>query len=263
MNVLEKLASWIVDDVLLNWPHPRPAEEALNKLKIIAHRGVHESNLAIENTRPAFQLAVDEKLWAIECDVRWTKDLIPVIHHDHNCQRLFKKNIFISQSTWAELHLAVPQILRLSDVVEQFGKKIHLMLELKEDFCGPEINVKNAALKNTLAPLKPNDDYHLLSLEPQILERVTFAPKTSFMDVIWLNPSYVFELNARHQHGAVAGHPLFFNKNKVLELQSKGKQVGVGFIKSRHSLYREIAKGVDFVFTDNPLALKKSLLNPA
>ena len=41
----------------------------------------------------AFQLAVKHGSYGIEFDVRWTKDLVPVIHHDCDCSRVWGRSI--------------------------------------------------------------------------------------------------------------------------------------------------------------------------
>ena len=58
----------------------------IDKNKIIAHRGIHDSYI-VENTLLAFLKAV-EKGYAIELDVRLLKDDVIVVYHDFNLQRL-------------------------------------------------------------------------------------------------------------------------------------------------------------------------------
>ncbi|MFC7320779.1 glycerophosphodiester phosphodiesterase [Halobacillus campisalis] len=57
----------------------------MSKTLIYAHRGA--SNLAPENTMPAFQLACESGAEGIEIDVQLTKDRVPVIIHDENVRR--------------------------------------------------------------------------------------------------------------------------------------------------------------------------------
>lgn len=56
-----------------------------NDTKIIAHRG--DSDDAPENTLPAYISAVENGYKIAECDVRWTKDDIPVLLHDRTINR--------------------------------------------------------------------------------------------------------------------------------------------------------------------------------
>ncbi|OFZ15937.1 MAG: hypothetical protein A2Z20_10790 [Bdellovibrionales bacterium RBG_16_40_8] len=239
------------------WPQPTPPNEKLLSAKIVAHRGVHENSLAIENSREAFQLAVNNKLWAIEFDVRFTQDNIPIISHDPDNGRLFGcPDIVFAQVDFLTLRKKLPQIISLQEVVAEFGRKIHFMIEIKDSLHHSPLRIKS--LQQILATLTPKKDYHLLSLDPDYLEALTFfAPKDAMMDVIWLDSKKIMKKNNELNHGAIAGHFLFFNKTQIKDLQEKNKLVGVGFLDSRNSFYREINRGVDFVFTDKPLRLKK------
>ena len=54
----------------------------------VAHRGYHDLNNAIwENTLSAFSRAV-EAGFAIECDLHYASDGVPVIFHDEDLERL-------------------------------------------------------------------------------------------------------------------------------------------------------------------------------
>ncbi len=60
-------------------------EDDSNDTRLIAHRGY--SAIAPENTMAAFQAAVDSGFDAIELDVNWTKDGVPVVIHDDKINR--------------------------------------------------------------------------------------------------------------------------------------------------------------------------------
>ncbi len=112
----------------------RPARaDALRECKIIGHRGQHDGNRAIkENTLAAFQACVDADVWGIEMDIQWTRNGEPVILHDKHGLRVFNDaSIHPGNMTLRELRRKCPDIPSLEQVIEQFGGKIHLMLELK------------------------------------------------------------------------------------------------------------------------------------
>lgn len=258
MTIIEKIFNFIIGSLFALWPRPRPLQARLSKCRIVAHRGVHESQLAQENSMAAFDLALKNQIWAIETDVRFTANNVPVISHDPDCGRLFQRpDIVIDQTTAHQLKHEIPEVPTLEEVCASFGHRLHLMIEIKEDLRASPKKVE--ALKNELSKLNPVTDYHLLCLSPEYLEALTFAPKAAFMDVIWLDPKAVLTKNRDLQHGAVAGHFLFLPTNIVRRLQADGKKVGVGFLDSRNSLYREINRGADFVFTNHPLRLKSYL----
>ena len=71
------------------------------KSSLIAHRGVHNSNIP-ENTLPAFVKCVD-KNYIIELDIHILTDNTIVIYHDHNLKRLTGVNKVIETLSYAQL----------------------------------------------------------------------------------------------------------------------------------------------------------------
>jgi len=242
MSLIETVLNSIISFIFRLWPQSRPTPEQLKNCKIVAHRGVHENGLAKENTLQAFALAWQNKIWGVELDVRFTKDHVPVVRHDDITQ-----------------HKIEPDMPTLEQVIAQFGRKLHLMIEIKEDLKNRPQDI--AALRTVLRGLQPTIDYHLLTLNPDNLECIDFCPKSAFMDVIWLSPAKTFEKNDLLGHGAIAGHFLFIGKKTINRLKAQDKVVGVGFIDSRNSLYRELKRGVNFIFTDHPLRLNRILVD--
>ena len=109
-----------------NWLTERP----------IAHRGYHDLNRAVwENTLSAFSRAV-EAGFAIECDLQYAADAIPVVFHDDDLKRLCGIEGDVRQRTAAELGLLtiggtadkVPTLRQLLDLVKC---RVPLILELK------------------------------------------------------------------------------------------------------------------------------------
>ncbi|WP_064691476.1 glycerophosphodiester phosphodiesterase [Rhizobium aegyptiacum] len=102
----------------------------------VAHRGYHDLNkLVWENTLSAFSRAV-EAGFAIECDLHYASDGVPIVFHDENLQRLCNLNGDIRERTSRELGLIavggtsdkVPTLRQLLDLVQG---KVPLVLELK------------------------------------------------------------------------------------------------------------------------------------
>jgi len=240
------------------WPQTKPSKEKLKNAKLVAHRGVHENGLAIENSFSAFELAEKNHIWSIEFDVRFTQDHVPVIIHDSDAGRLFdRKDIVIKNTTAHTLRAQIPPLLTLAEVVSLFGKKLHLMIEIKEDLTDRPQD--REALKTILSTLLPESDYHLLGLVPDFLECLTFVPKSALMDIIWLKPRLTMKKNQALGHGAIAGHFLFFTTATIERLKMQKKKVGIGFLDSRNSLYRELNRGADFIFTNQPLKLQQCI----
>ena len=102
----------------------------------IAHRGYHDLNRKVwENTLSAFARAADAG-FAIECDLQYAADAVPVVFHDDDLKRLCGIEGDVRQCTAAELGLlkvggtedGVPTLRRLLDLVKG---RVPLVLELK------------------------------------------------------------------------------------------------------------------------------------
>lgn len=64
------------------------------KAKLVAHRGDHSEH--VENTLDAFQQAADAGSPFIECDIQFTRDLVPVVIHDNHLKRLCDLALHVS-----------------------------------------------------------------------------------------------------------------------------------------------------------------------
>jgi glycerophosphoryl diester phosphodiesterase len=270
MNKIEFIADTIVNTIFEFLPAKKPSDAVLKNVKLIAHRGVHRETTSgrssdklgrgfpIENSFEAFSLAVQNKIWAIEFDVHFTKDNIPIISHDPNAGRIFEReDLKFQEHNFLDLKKQIPKLISLEDVILHFSKKIHLMIEIKENLSTRPAAIQN--LKICLQTLEPVIDYHLLTLDPTFLEPMSFAPKTAYMDVIWLNSKKIKNLNKSLNHGALGGHFLNFSDDEIAQFHKDNRKVGVGFICSKNSMYREINRGADFIFTNMPLTLQKFL----
>ena len=102
----------------------------------VAHRGYHDMNKEVwENTLSALSRAIDAG-FAIECDLHYASDSVPVVFHDDDLQRVCNLPGQLRDRTSAELGLlsiggtkdkipTLKQLLRLCD------GKVPLVLELK------------------------------------------------------------------------------------------------------------------------------------
>lgn len=104
----------------------------------IAHRGLHDMNVARwENTLPAFEAAARAG-YAIECDLRLTKDGVPVVFHDVDLKRLTGRDGHVRDSTAVEMRSYAIGATRdrtptLDDMLDLVAGRVPLVLELKGD----------------------------------------------------------------------------------------------------------------------------------
>lgn len=251
---LQKPAVAIVDAVFAHLPQKQPSLSALNDCKIVSHRGEHDNQTVLENTLPAFDSVLDAGVWGIEFDVRWTKDLVPVVAHDLDCKRVFGSPLQINQVSLKDLKKQLPMIPTLEEVIKAYGGKLHLMVELKEEFY-PDPHHQSSVLLDCFAPLNPQSDFHFLSLNPRMFQYVDALPPSSMLPVAELNAARLMEDVLAQDLGGITGPYLLLNQTILKQLKSDMK-VGTGFIRSPNCLFRELNRGVEWLFTNDAVAMQ-------
>lgn len=102
----------------------------------IAHRGLHDCNrLVWENTLAAFDAAIAGN-FAIECDVRLTRDGVPVVFHDDDLKRLTGRDGRVHETDAAALQAmtvggTAERIPSLETMLARVGGRVPLVIELK------------------------------------------------------------------------------------------------------------------------------------
>lgn len=133
----------------------------LRDQKLIAHRGL--SSEAPENTAMAFEMAVKQGFYGVECDVRKTLDDQFVIMHDADLSRMCGKNLTIANmdlqqlkkypitsgaNVWQYPGLTVPTLEEYLDILADSGT-VHPFIELKEEFTKEELQKIVQKVKKT------------------------------------------------------------------------------------------------------------------
>ncbi|MCG8610765.1 MAG: hypothetical protein MI864_09545 [Pseudomonadales bacterium] len=252
---LERTATGLMDQYVAKVPQSKPDQSALEKCKVVSHRGEHDNLHVKENTIAAFQQAVDAGVWGIECDIRWTADLQPVICHDDDCLRVFNQPTRVADVTLQELQRVVPEIPTLAEVIDRFGKNTHLMLEVKAE---PHLSPRKqkAILKSMLLNLDQVDDFHILALNPELFERVCFLDRKALLPVAELNFNALSLSALQNGYGGVTGHFLFLHQGILDKHRAASQSIGTGFIASKNGLFRELNRGVEWVFSNDAVKIQ-------
>jgi len=237
------------------WPQPNPEISRLKKCKIVSHRGAYDNIQIMENTIAAFDPILEAGVWGIELDIRWTKDLVPVVIHDEDCKRVFNQTVRIADVKASVLKKRVPQIPTLQEVVERYGGHMHLMIELKKERY-PDPEYQNKVLSQILDKCEAGADYHFISLHPVMFNYIQFTDSDIFLPVSEANYHHLSYLALQHQYGGITGHFMFLSRSYVEKHHQAGQKVGTGFIASENCLYREINRGIDWIFTNKAIALQ-------
>ena len=175
------------------WPQPFPGHDRLKACKIVSHRGEHDNRMIFENTIEAFDLAFEKGIWGIEFDVRWTKDLHPVVIHDPDLKRVFGIDLTIAEVTRDELKSGCHAVPSLTEVIEKYGQKLHLMIEIKAEHY-PDPVGQNRILGELLSLLEPEKDYHLLTKRPEMFSLIQCVPRSAMLPVAHFNFSQLSKM---------------------------------------------------------------------
>lgn len=136
-------------------------------MNVIAHRGYSE--VAPENTIPAFIAAAEAGYTTVECDIEWTKDGVPVLLHDKNINRTARtqggwKYLFprkCSSYTYDELlkfdfgswkdekykGTKIPSFTDLLDCAKEYGLNVYVELKQNEAFNEEKAQILTQAVK--------------------------------------------------------------------------------------------------------------------
>ena len=236
-------------------PQQQPSAEQLSNCKIVSHRGEHDNQRVFENTFAAFDAAYAAGVWGLECDIRWTKDLHPVVIHDPDCKRLFGSPLVIAETLLKDLQSELPDIPTLESMVARYGKKMHLMIEIKAEHY-PDPPRQEEILKAILAGLEPCADFHFLALDTTLFARVKSFTRRCCLPVAELNVTALGEQALSDRLAGLSGHFYFINRARQAKHEAAGQNIGTGFVASRNSLFREINRGVAWVFSNDAVKLQ-------
>jgi glycerophosphoryl diester phosphodiesterase len=227
----------------------------LRRCKIISHRGEHDNKTIFENTLEAFDKAEEAGVWGFECDLRWTRDLQPVIIHDPDLIRVFGRNVKVCDVSLAELKSACSQVPALGEVIQRYGRKLHIMLEIKEEVY-PDPALQNEVLADLFSSLTPQQNFHLLTLRPKMFRVIDFVPKSTFLPIARLKFVKLSELARREEYRGITGHYFFITNGIIKAHHAQQQRVGTGYIGSRNCLFRELNRGVEWIFSNNAAELQ-------
>ncbi len=241
LHFIEKL----IDAYVAHRPRRKPNAIDLTPICLVAHRGAHEA-FVLENTMSAFERALALNCYGIEFDVHACADGVLVVHHDDTLKRLWGHDVAIKTLRFEALRALVPEVPSLAEVVAQFGGRLHLYIELKAPF------VATTALTETLKTLTPVVDYHLLSLDDALFSTLEGFPTASMLLVpVHNNVAHFCAESLKRHYGGILGHYWLLQHPQIDALQKADQFVGVGFVDSKFSLYRELNRGLRLLFTNN------------
>jgi len=254
--MLQKGLTQVLDIVFEVIPQDLPEKSLLENVKIVAHRGLRDNIDILENTFPAYDPLLAAEIWGIEFDVRWTKDLVPIIFHDQDGSRVMNRDLIISQLTFKEMREAMPLIPTLEEILDRYHKKFHFMIEIKTEFYPDEKKQKDI-LQGILSSMTPIDDFHILTIDPDTYRHVDFLPSKALLPVAELDFAKWSKIAIEKNYAGISGHFYLLDEKINAAHMAHDQKLGTGFIKSANCLSRELNRGVEWMFTNDPLDLNE------
>ncbi len=251
VDIISTALQTLLDFVYYLIPRSTPAQAEIKSVRLVAHRGWHDNDKIQENSWESFEQALKHNLFGIEFDIRWTKDLVPVIHHDSNLSRIWGHAETIADLTFTELREFCPQVPSLEEVVSHFGGKIHFFVELKDEHFPNPLEQKKT-LQHLLKGLTPKNDFHIMCLKMGPINVFDMYEKKAYLLVADFNIFQMSKLALMHKLGGVTGHYLLCSADVLAKHRELDQKVGTGFIRTVNCLKREINRDVEWIFTNHP-----------
>lgn len=227
--------------------------------QITAHRGF--STAAPENTRYAFEEAINVGADYIELDVQQTADGQIVVFHDKNLSRTTDGTGELSAYTYDQLMqfsnggwfdtegtYADSRIMLLSEVFDLVGHDIMLNIEIKNIGDTADTAQKIAVL---LEEYEIADSCYVTSFDYSALKEVKLANPEIKTGLI-TNAASAAVYSKLKYIDAVSLNYLFVNRNLVSTAHKNGKKVFVWTVNKAADIQQLLAMGVDNIITDRP-----------
>jgi glycerophosphoryl diester phosphodiesterase len=242
-------------------------------VRIVAHRGL--SAREMENTMPAFEAALRAAADGIELDIQLTRDEELVVYHDRTLGKLDGSRRPVAQRTIAELRrrdfsprrgvryrgVGLPS---LAEVLDTYGGRIPLMLEIKADGERPRSPRWHRLVEGVIDAVRARSlvgDVHILSFDGAVLRAVRRLDPELFR--VWNvdQPLAWTPALRRAVHGvhAVCLPARFATAILGRSLREHGCQLWVYRCDTERAIVHARRSGAQVLITDDPIWLRDRL----
>ncbi|MEY4901358.1 MAG: hypothetical protein RLZZ190_85 [Actinomycetota bacterium] len=225
------------------------------EMKFYAHRGASAD--FPEHTMAAYQGAIEQGALGFECDIRITKDEIPILWHDASMKKQAKNAAIIANKTYAEIKQIYPEVMTLNELLDlAITHKKSLVLETKHPV--PTGNRVEELIVTELH--KRKDEVAASGINIAVMSFSWFAiEKIKKMDPTIKTVMLLHESNARitrrFTSAQVIGPSIEMIKKSpelAKEIKNSGKELYVWTVDSTEDLQFCASVGVDIVMTNRP-----------
>ncbi len=213
----------------------------------IGHRGARAYEP--ENTLSSFRKAIELGANAVELDVRKTKDGKLVVIHNADVNKTTNGEGAVNELTLEQIQKLVTDkdehIPTLDDVLDSVGKKVKVLVELKE--VGTEKQVLDMIQQKGLT-----DNVILVSFHEEVLKKIRELNQTITTGLIYVrhkNPVQVaLDLKATYLLSLYS----FTHSANIKKAHENGLKVIVWTINKKEEVEEYKKKGVDGIASDRP-----------
>lgn len=231
-------------------------------LELIAHRGF--AAIAPENTRAAIDRARDAGADSLECDVRLTRDGVPVVFHDDRLDRTTDGTGWLCETTWARLQTLdagrwfdpafagerVPALAEVLDWAAAFPTAVYLDIKAHPSWTRDRLE----HLVQLVSDRGLGDRGYVCSFDVDLLATVAErSPRLS----LGYHATTAAEFRDRLPHAAARGavslsqyRTLLETPQLVTEAGDRGVELVAWTVDDRQALNRLAAMGVRRIITN-------------
>lgn len=219
----------------------------------IGHRGA--CGYAPENTLASMRKALELGVDGFEFDIQLSKDNIPVVIHDATLERTTNGKGLVRDYTFQELQQLDAgngeKIPSLKEVIDKFGHKTHLFIELKaEDSVKPVMEL----LKHSIKTMNLSyDKFFICSFNhQQIAEAKSLIPEIRTCALLVGIPVTLAQIAV--EAGAYSLNPAIHHVNQALidDAKAKGLRVMVWTVNEQEEIAHARTLNVDGIISNYP-----------
>jgi glycerophosphoryl diester phosphodiesterase len=224
-------------------------------MKFYAHRGASAD--FPEHTMAAYLGAIEQGALGFECDIRITKDEVPILWHDANMKKEAKSAAIIANKTYAQIKEIYPAVMTLNELLDlAITHKKSLALETKhpvpsgnrvEALVVAELEKRKDAIK------KSGIDVAIMSFSWFAIEKIK-KMNPAIKTVMLLHESNQRIVRRFTSAPAIGPSVEMIKKSPALvsEIKNSGKDLYVWTVDSTEDLQYCASVGVDVVMTNRP-----------
>jgi glycerophosphoryl diester phosphodiesterase len=209
---------------------------------LLGHRGARASTGTPENTFASFDLALEHGCDGFEFDVRLTACGTALVCHDPKVGKLA-----IARSQARQL----PQLPRLNDVIQRYGERAFLNIELK-------VKDLESKVLTALGDFPPRQGYVVSSFIPDVVMDLEARSSSASIGLICETPA---QLACWRQLPVdfVIPHQALVDQQLVQDVQHAGLKIFVWTVNDPEAMRRLAAWGVDGIISDETKLLVGTL----